>query len=113
MSIDDYNSKFVRLARYVLHMAPGKKRWIRRFILGLRQPFFDVISPQVNVYPSYVVAVEAAQMVEYGQKTKGNNLKKSGHDHEGRSSGFGLAGESRSSVRNNVYSTVSTASVNP
>lgn len=46
MPIDEYNSKFVRLARYAPHIVPDERHRINRFILGLRQPFYDVISPK-------------------------------------------------------------------
>lgn len=76
MTIDEYSSKFVRLSPYTPHLVLDERRRIRRFILELRQPLFDVIAPHVNVYPSYATAAEAARTVEYGRKTKGGNSKK-------------------------------------
>lgn len=59
MSIDEYNEKFVHLARYAPHVVSDEKHQIREFILGLHQPFYVVISLQVNVFLSYAVVVEA------------------------------------------------------
>lgn len=88
MSINEYNAKFVCMAHYAPHVVPDERRRIRQFILGLRQPFYDVVSPQVNVYPSYAATIEAVRMVEYRQKTKSHNMKKKGREHEGRCSGW-------------------------
>lgn len=81
------------------HMVPDEKRQIRWFIMGLRQPYYQVVSPQINVYHTYSTAVEAARIIEYGQKMKGNNSKKRGRDFEGKSTWYGesLWGFKRSS----------------
>lgn len=111
MSIDEYNSKFVQIAHYAPHMVPDEKRHIRAFILGLCQSFYQAISPQVNVYPSYAAMVEATRKVKYGHKTKGNNSKKKGLDHEGKSSKFGSAKGSKPFGRGKFSSGAPPASV--
>lgn len=40
MIVYEYNAAFIRLARYAPHLVPNKRRRIRRFILGLCQPYY-------------------------------------------------------------------------
>lgn len=42
------------------------------------------MSPQMDVYPTYTMAVEAARLVEYGEKEKGTEMKKCKHDSGGK-----------------------------
>lgn len=79
--------QFTRLAQYVPHLVLDKRKRIRHFIMGLCHPFYQVVSPQMEVYPSYAMAVETAWIVEYEEKDRGNSMKKRRRDQDGRSSG--------------------------
>lgn len=60
---------------YASHMIPDEQEKIRRFIFGLRFRQCQFVSIQMDLYPSYVAAVDAARTAELNQKDENDEGK--------------------------------------
>lgn len=90
MTVDDYDTQFVRLLRYAPHMIPDEQEKIRRFVLGLRLHLCQFVSMQMELYPSYMAAVDVARMAEMNEKGEDDDSKrKRRRGSEWRTSSYG------------------------
>lgn len=73
MMVDECDAKFNWLLRYAPYMVHDEREKIRRFILGLQYPLYQLVGTQMETFPNYLAMVENARMMELG-KQKGRDF---------------------------------------
>lgn len=64
MSVDEYDSQFVKLPRFAPYMILDEKEKITRFIMGICDALYNSVASQMKPYPSYIVVVDEARIIE-------------------------------------------------
>lgn len=84
-TVDEYDTKFIRLSQYSPHLIPDEGEKIKRFILGLRCPMCQLVGTQIETFLSYSAMVNNARMMEMGKKDDNEFKRKPKRGYEGRS----------------------------
>lgn len=64
MTIEEYDTEFNMLSKYVTHMLPDEREKIRRFVMGLCHSLRQFVKLHMETCPSYAAMVDLAKLTE-------------------------------------------------